>query len=59
MLENLISWAGLPLFVYLLLRSRLHYTWRKRVEWKGRTYEQPCGAGPGEAQAPVAAAPRR
>ncbi len=38
MLENLISWAGLPLFVYLLLRSRFHYRRRRQVEWKGRTY---------------------
>jgi len=38
MLENLISWAGLPVFVYLLLRSRLHYKWRRQLVWKDRIY---------------------
>ncbi len=35
--ESLLSVLGLPLFVYLLLRSvRVHRS--KRVAWKGRTY---------------------
>ncbi len=34
---NFLSLAGLPLFAYLLLRSRLSYR-QGRVNWKGRTY---------------------
>jgi len=29
---------GLPIFSYLLLRSRLYYRWRRSVTWKGRAY---------------------
>ncbi len=36
-LATALSPLGLPLFVYLLLRSRLHYK-RNQVSWKGRTY---------------------
>jgi glycosyltransferase involved in cell wall biosynthesis len=35
--SNLLGIFGLPLFSYLLLRSRLFYK-RGRVSWKGRTY---------------------
>ncbi len=36
-LDSMLSVLGLPMFVYLLLRSvRVHRT--KRVAWKGRTY---------------------
>ena len=34
----MLSPIGLPVFVYLLLRSQLHTRWRKQVSWKGRTY---------------------
>jgi glycosyltransferase involved in cell wall biosynthesis len=34
---NLLSVFGLPLFSYLLLRSRLSYK-RNQISWKGRTY---------------------
>jgi glycosyltransferase involved in cell wall biosynthesis len=34
---NVLSLAGLPLFAYLLLRSRLSYK-QGRVRWKGRAY---------------------
>ncbi len=34
----MLSPLGLPLFVLLLLRSKLHYKWRKQVAWKNRTY---------------------
>jgi hypothetical protein len=34
---NLLAFFGLPLFSYLLLRSKLSYK-RGRVSWKGRTY---------------------
>ncbi|MBZ5646772.1 MAG: glycosyltransferase [Acidobacteriia bacterium] len=29
---------GLPIFSYLLLRSRFYYRWRRSVTWKGRAY---------------------
>jgi len=29
---------GLPIFSYLLLRSKLYYKWRRSVTWKGRPY---------------------
>ena len=29
---------GLPIFSYLLLRSKLYYKWRRSVTWKGRRY---------------------
>jgi cellulose synthase/poly-beta-1,6-N-acetylglucosamine synthase-like glycosyltransferase len=35
-----ISVLGIPLFVYLLLRSFLHHRFKKSVEWKGRSYLQ-------------------
>jgi glycosyltransferase involved in cell wall biosynthesis len=35
---NALSILGLPLFSYLLWRSRLSYM-RRRVRWKGRTYD--------------------
>jgi glycosyltransferase involved in cell wall biosynthesis len=44
---NAVSLAGLPLFAYLLLRSRLSYK-QGSVRWKGRTY----GSGR-NAEAPV------
>jgi len=34
---NVLSLAGLPLFAFLLLRSKLSYR-QGRVRWKGRTY---------------------
>lgn len=37
-LNTIISPLGLPIFVILLVRSRLHYM-RKQVSWKGRTYD--------------------
>jgi glycosyltransferase involved in cell wall biosynthesis len=37
-LNTIISPFGLPIFVILLVRSRLHYM-RKKVRWKGRTYD--------------------
>ena len=33
-----ISILGVPLFVYLLIRSYLHHRIRKNVVWKGRSY---------------------
>lgn len=41
---NLLAPAGLPVFVSLLLRSQLHYKWKKQVGWKGRIY-QPYAMG--------------
>jgi hypothetical protein len=35
--SNLLGILGLPLFSYLLLRSKLFYR-RGQVSWKGRTY---------------------
>ncbi len=43
----LISVLGLPIFSYLLLRSRLYYKWRKSVPWKGREY---AAANPGRTE---------
>jgi glycosyltransferase involved in cell wall biosynthesis len=37
-LDVAISIAGIPLFVYLLVRSTLHHKLRKSVTWKGRSY---------------------
>jgi hypothetical protein len=34
-----ISILGIPLFVYLLIRSVVHHRIRKNVSWKGRTYD--------------------
>jgi glycosyltransferase involved in cell wall biosynthesis len=34
-----VSVLGLPLFVYLLVRSVIQHRVRKNVEWKGRTYD--------------------
>jgi hypothetical protein len=42
---TLLSPIGLPIFVALLLRSHLHYRWRKRVSWKGRTYRPATEVG--------------
>lgn len=36
---NLAAFAGLPLFVWLLVRSYLHLRVRGAVSWKGRTYQ--------------------
>ena len=33
-----ISVLGIPLFVYLLIRSTIHHRFRHSVEWKGRSY---------------------
>lgn len=35
---DLLAPLGLPIFSYLLLRSRLYYKWRKPITWKGRAY---------------------
>jgi glycosyltransferase involved in cell wall biosynthesis len=34
-----ISILGIPLFVYLLVRSVIHHRIKKSVAWKGRTYD--------------------
>jgi glycosyltransferase involved in cell wall biosynthesis len=34
-----ISILGVPLFVFLLIRSVVHHRVRKKVGWKGRTYD--------------------
>jgi glycosyltransferase involved in cell wall biosynthesis len=36
--ESAISILGIPLFVYLLLRSVVHHRISKKVSWKGRSY---------------------
>jgi cellulose synthase/poly-beta-1,6-N-acetylglucosamine synthase-like glycosyltransferase len=36
--NTILAPFGMPIFVFLLVRSRLHYQ-RKEVSWKGRTYE--------------------
>jgi glycosyltransferase involved in cell wall biosynthesis len=38
---------GLPIFSYLLLRSKLYYKWRRSVTWKGRHYSHPSKPKPG------------
>ncbi len=37
-LADLLVPLGLPIFSYLLLRSRLYYKWRRPINWKGRAY---------------------
>jgi hypothetical protein len=37
-LDVVISILGIPLFVYLLVRSVIDHRIRKRVAWKGRSY---------------------
>ncbi len=37
-LDCVLSIAGLPLFVMLLVRSWTHHHLRRRVSWKGREY---------------------
>ena len=36
--ETATAILGIPIFVFLLLRSTLHHRLHKRVTWKGRTY---------------------
>ncbi len=36
--EIALSILGIPLFVYLLVRSSIHHRLRKAVAWKGRSY---------------------
>jgi glycosyltransferase involved in cell wall biosynthesis len=38
-LDVAISILGIPLFVYLLIRSVIHHRIKKSVAWKGRTYD--------------------
>jgi len=37
-LSSTLAVFGLPIFSYLLLRSKLYYKWRRSVTWKGRLY---------------------
>jgi len=37
-LDCVLSIAGLPLFIALLIRSWMHHTLQRRVSWKGREY---------------------
>ena len=43
-INTIISPLGVPIFVILLVRSRLHYM-RKKVNWKGRTYDPTSVSG--------------
>jgi len=36
--SSALAFFGLPIFSYLLLRSKLYYKWRRSVTWKGRSY---------------------
>ena len=36
--SSVLAVFGLPIFSYLLLRSKLYYKWRRSVTWKGRRY---------------------
>ena len=36
--SSALAICGLPIFSYLLLRSKLYYKWRRSVTWKGRRY---------------------
>jgi hypothetical protein len=36
--SSALSIFGLPIFSYLLLRSKLYYKWHRSVTWKGRQY---------------------
>ena len=37
-LSSALALFGLPIFSYLLLRSKLYYKWHRSVTWKGRQY---------------------
>jgi len=37
--DVLVSIVGVPMFVYLLLRSVVHHRINKNVAWKGRSYK--------------------
>jgi glycosyltransferase involved in cell wall biosynthesis len=37
--DNVLSILGIPLFVFLLIRSVLHHRINKQVAWKGRSYK--------------------
>jgi glycosyltransferase involved in cell wall biosynthesis len=49
--SNLLAFFGLPLFSYLLLRSRLSYK-RGKIEWKGRSYSPQSALSGGSEDAP-------
>ena len=57
-LSSALALLGLPLFSYLLLRSRLYYKWG-RVTWRGRHYaaasghQHAAGSGSGESTCPA------
>lgn len=36
--SSALALFGLPIFSYLLLRSKLYYKWHRSVTWKGRRY---------------------
>jgi glycosyltransferase involved in cell wall biosynthesis len=48
MKANIAAFFGLPLFVWLLVRSWLHANVRGAVTWKGRTYKQSATSAPVE-----------
>jgi hypothetical protein len=37
-ISSALAFFGLPIFSYLLLRSKLYYKWHGTVTWKGRQY---------------------
>jgi glycosyltransferase involved in cell wall biosynthesis len=45
--SSALAVCGLPIFSYLLLRSKLYYKWRRSVTWKGRHYSHPSKPKPG------------
>jgi len=45
--SSALAICGLPIFSYLLLRSKLYYKWRRSVTWKGRRYS-PAALSPQE-----------
>ena len=51
-INTIISPAGLPIFVLLLLNSRLHYQ-RNQVSWKGRAYAPATTMESGSSQGAV------
>jgi hypothetical protein len=45
--SSTLAVCGLPIFSYLLLRSKLYYKWRRSVTWKGLHYSHPSKPKPG------------
>jgi glycosyltransferase involved in cell wall biosynthesis len=46
--SSALAFFGLPIFSYLLLRSKLYYKWHRSVTWKGRQYSTAASSAQSE-----------